>query len=161
VSLAHVLVLWAHLLAAISWIGGMVFLSLVLAPAYRSASRTPDATGLFRVSAKRFRAVVWTAIAVLLLTGPLLVIDRGWALFEPTRWPSLLVLKIFLVAMLVLTVALHDVFLGPRTKRVLEILSDRRTASDRAVLASATWLPRLAVMLALAVVLVGVLLARS
>ncbi|HMK22306.1 MAG TPA: hypothetical protein VK466_08215, partial [Terriglobales bacterium] len=76
-------------------------------------------------------------------------------------WPLLLMLKISLAALLLLTVALHDIVLGPQTKETLEIPSERRTAFDRAVLATASWLPRFAIVLALTLVLAAVLLARS
>ena len=44
-----------HLLAAVTWIGGMVFLSSVLSPLLRSENVT---AALFRSVAKRFRLVV-------------------------------------------------------------------------------------------------------
>jgi uncharacterized membrane protein len=139
----------------------MVFLTLVLAPAYRSSGQTPEAAGLFRTSARRFRAVVWPAIAVLLLTGPLLVIDRGWALFEPTRWPSILVAKVCLVGLLLVTVGLHDFVLGPRTRSLLATPPNEQTGVDRIMLRWSPWLPRLAMIVALGVVLAAVILARS
>lgn len=139
----------------------MVFLSLVLAPVYRSSGQTKGAAWLFRAAAKRFRAVVWTAVAILLLTGPLLAIDRGWALFEPARWPSSLVAKLCLVVALLAAVALHDFVVGPRMKSVLAILPAGRTGLDRIIVMSASWLPRIAVVLASAVVLAAAILARS
>jgi uncharacterized membrane protein len=157
----HLFLVWAHLLAAISWIGGMMFLSLALAPAYRSGGQASEAAGLFRLTARRFRAVAWTAIAVLLLTGPLLVIDKGWPLFEPTRWSSILVTKVCLVALLLVTVALHDFVLGARTRSFLATPPNKQTGVDRLMLRSASWLPRLAIVIASGVVLAAVILARS
>lgn len=155
------ILIWVHLLAAVSWIGGTIFLSLALAPSYRALASKPDAGALFRTSAKRFRLVVWGAVAVLLLTGPMLVLSHGWSLFEPARWPSLLWLKLWLVvALLVMTLA-HDLMLGPRVRAILALPSDKRAPSDQTILAAATWLPRLALMVALAVLFTAVLLARS
>ena len=161
VSLLHLALIWAHLLAAISWIGGMVFLSLVLAPAYRSRPQTPDTAWLFRAAARRFRAVVWTAIAILLVTGPLLAIDRGWTFFEPTRWPYPLVAKVCLVGALLTAVALHDFLVGPRTRSLLTLPAETRTGIHRIIVLSVSWLPRMALALALAVVLAAAILARS
>ncbi len=152
---------WLHLLAAVSWIGGTIFLSLVLAPSYRALASKPDAGVLFRTTAKRFRLVVWGAAALLVLTGPLLVLSHGWSLFEPVRWPSLLGIKLSLVALLLLMTLAHDLVLGPRVREILALLPDKRTASDRSILAAASWLPRLALLLSLAVLYAAVMLARS
>ena len=53
----YLLLLWIHLLAAIGWIGGMLFLSLVLAPLVRSRKAAADFMALFRLAARRFRAL--------------------------------------------------------------------------------------------------------
>lgn len=152
---------WIHLIAAIGWIGGSLFLTLVLAPSYRTLASKPDAGVLFRTAAKRFRLVVWGAVALLLLTGPMLVLSRGWSLFEPARWPSLLGIKLSLVAVLLLMTLAHDLVLGPRVREILAQLPDQRTASDRSILAAAAWLPRAALLLSLAVLFAAVMLARS
>lgn len=152
---------WLHLIAAVGWIGGTIFLSLVLAPSYRALASKPDAGALFRTSAKRFRLVVWGAVVVLLLTGPMLVLSHGWPLFEPTRWPSPLGIKLSLVAALLLMTLAHDLVLGPRIRAILALPPDKRAASDQTILAAASWLPRAALVLSLAVLFVAVMLARS
>jgi uncharacterized membrane protein len=153
--------IWIHLIAAVSWVGGMIFLSLVLAPSYRALASKPDVGALFRTSAKRFRLVVWGAVAVLLLTGPMLVLSHGWPLFEPARWPSPLGIKLVLVAALLLMTLAHDLVLGPRVRAILAFPPDKRTASDQTILTAATWLPRVALVLSLAVLFAAVMLARS
>lgn len=152
---------WLHLIAAVGWIGGTIFLSLVLAPTYRVMASKPDAGALFRTSAKRFRLVVWGAVAVLLLTGPLLVLSHGWPLFEPARWPAPLGIKLSLVAALLLMTLAHDLLLGPRVRAILALPPDKRTASGQTILAAAAWLPRAALALSLAVLFAAVMLARS
>lgn len=152
---------WIHLIAAVSWIGGTIFLSLVLAPSYRALASKPDAGALFRTSAKRFRLVVWGAVAVLLLTGPMLVLSHGWSLFDPARWPSVLGVKLSLVAVLLLMTLAHDLVLGPRVRAILALPPDKRAPSDQSILAAAAWLPRVALVLSLAVLFAAVLLARS
>lgn len=53
-----------HVIAAVSWVGGMVFLSFVFAPLVRNGS-LPGAPALFRAAALRFRVMAWSAVAVL------------------------------------------------------------------------------------------------
>ncbi|MFO0708121.1 MAG: hypothetical protein U0412_14845 [Nitrospira sp.] len=151
---------WIHLLAAVTWIGGSLFLSLVLAPSYRAMAAKPDAGALFRTAAKRFRLVVWSGVALLLLTGPMLVIAHGWPLFEPSRWPTVLAGKLTLVALFLVLTAVHDLFLGPRVRTLLTVPPDRRSVSEQRLLAAASWLPRVALVIALGVLFAAVTLAR-
>ena len=64
---------WAHALAAVVWIGGSLFMLLAGRPALRAA----DSGGLVgRALATEFRAIVVTAIAVLIVSGVILTVDR-------------------------------------------------------------------------------------
>lgn len=157
---AFSLLVWLHLLAAVSWVGGMVFLSLVLAPSYRSLAAKPDAGALFRLTARRFRFVVWGAIAVLLGTGPILMASHGWPLVEPRGWPSPLAVKLSLVGIVLAMTLSHDVIVGPRVRALLARPPEERTSRHELVLLASTWIPRSALLLTLAVLLAAVILAR-
>jgi putative copper export protein len=135
-----------HLLAAMTWAGGMVFFSLVLMPSVRRAVPPPDRPGLIRAVGRRYRFVGWAGIAVLLITGPLMAWDRGvdW----DSEFGRLLALKLTLVgAMLVLTL-FHDLVLGPRVTR-------DPAGSDR-LRPMVAWLARLNLLVVLAIVVCGV-----
>ena len=150
-----------HILAAVSWIGGMIFLSMVLAPLVRSRKAAPEFMALFRSAALRFRIVVWLAMGVLLTTGPILLAQRGMQLTNPASWSQIVSLKLGLVALLLTLTFLHDLVLGPRVSRVSAIPAASRTAGQQTILYIARWLPRLSLLIALAVVLAAVALARS
>ncbi len=154
------LLVWLHLLAAVAWIGGMVFLSLVLVPILKCEPFAPQRGALIRAAGRRFRLVVWIAIGVLLTTGPLLVLGKGWPLGEPGGWPAVLSIKLILVAILLLLTLVHDVFLGPRISRILQVPAASRSVGDRMLVAGSSWLPRLSLLLALAVVGAAVIVAR-
>jgi len=139
----------------------MIFLSLVLAPLVRSRQAAPEVMALFRSAALRFRVVVWLAMGVLLTTGPLLLSQRGMPLTNPSSWSPMLNVKLGLVGLLLILTLLHDLVLGPRVSHVSAIPESSRTAWEQVVVQSARWLPRLALLVALAVVLVAVALARS
>ncbi|MEP6935104.1 MAG: hypothetical protein ABI988_14400 [Nitrospirota bacterium] len=49
-----VLLVWLHLLAAISWIGGMIFLSVMLVPVLKREPFVSQKALLFRTIAWRF-----------------------------------------------------------------------------------------------------------
>lgn len=155
-----VVLVWLHLLAAVAWIGGMVFLSLVLVPILKREPFAAQRGALIRAAALRFRLVVWSAIGVLLTTGPLLALSRGWSLSEPAGWPAVLTVKLILIAILLMLTIAHDLFIGPRVGRILQISELSRTGRERLLVASSSWLPRLSLLLALAVLFVAASLAR-
>ena len=150
-----------HILAAVSWVGGMIFLSLVLAPLVRSRKAVPEFMALFRSAALRFRPIVWVAMVILLLTGPILLSLRGVAVVSPSAWPGIVTAKLALVALLLFLTLLHDLVLGPRVSRVSAIPESQRTAGEQVVFKTARWLPRLSLLIAMAVVIVAAMLARS
>lgn len=150
-----------HILAAVSWVGGMIFLSLVLAPLVRSRKAVPEFMALFRSAALRFRPIVWVAMAILVMTGPMLLSLRGVAVASPSSWPGIVIVKLTLVALLLLLTLLHDLVLGPQVSRVSAIPESKRTAGEQVVFKTARWLPRLSLLIALAVVMTAAMLARS
>jgi uncharacterized membrane protein len=153
--------MWVHLLAAVAWIGGMIFLSLVLAPLVRSHKAAPEVMALFRAAARRFRIVVWLAIGVLLATGPILLSQRHIDVMNPATWPPIVTLKLGLVALLIMPTLLHDLALGPWVSEISLIPEAARTRREHNLVRTARWLPRLSLLIALAVILVAVVLARS
>lgn len=155
------LLVWLHVLAAVSWIGGTIFLSLVLAPLVRSRKAAPEFMALFRLAARRFRVIVWSAIALLLTTGPVLLHRRGLSVFDSTEWPQILRIKLGLVAVLLFLTFAHDLLLGPQLRRISAISVSARSRREQALVRFASWVPRVGVLLALGVLFAAVMLARS
>ena len=156
-----ILLVWLHLLAAVAWIGGMAFLSLVLVPILKREPLASQRGALIRAAALQFRLVVWVAIGVLLTTGPLLLMSRGWSFGDPGGWPAVLAVKLILIAILLTLTVLHDFFIGPRVGRILQTPESSRTGRERLLVANAAWLPRLSLLLALAILFAAVSLARA
>lgn len=150
-----------HLMAAVAWIGGMLFLSLVLAPLVKNRKAAPEFMALFRSAALRFRVVVWTAIVVLLTTGPVLLVRRGMMLTSPASWSSVVTMKIGLVLLLLIVTLLHDVVFGPQVGRASLVPPSSRTLWENMAVRTARWLPRLSLLLSLIVIVSAVILARS
>jgi uncharacterized membrane protein len=155
------LLIWLHLVAAVSWIGGMVFLSVVLVPILRREPFASQKTLLFLAMARRFRVVVWGIIAVLLFTGPLLLHQRGIPIADPSKWPTILVVKLGLVTILLLLTLGHDLIIGPRVGRIIQAPTESRTRFDHALVLWSRWIARFSLLLALAVLFAAVILARS
>jgi len=156
-----VFLVWLHVLAAVSWIGGTIFLSAVLVPVLRREPFASQRGVLIRTTALRFRSIVWSAIAILLLTGPMLLHQRGISVMNPSEWPTILSVKLGLVAVLLLVTMAHDLIIGPRVGRILQLPVESRTSSDHAMVVWSPWIARSSLLLTLAVLLAAVVLVRT
>jgi uncharacterized membrane protein len=80
----YVISVWLHIMAAVVWIGGTIFLVIVLVPAIRR----PEFRGIAS-AALRFRWVGWVCFCVFALTGIVNLAARGigWQeLQDATFW---------------------------------------------------------------------------
>ena len=80
---------------------------------------------------------------------------------NPSGWPTILSIKLGLVAILLLFTVTHDLILGPRVGRILQIPAESRTSSDHAMVAWSPWIARSSLILTLAVLLAAVVLVRT
>jgi copper resistance protein D len=140
-----------------AWIGGMIFISLVLAPALRKLPEVPR-WELLRSVGNATKAVGWIAIIILLFTGLLNILHLQ------IQWDSfigrLLVLKLTLAAIVITLSALHDFFLGPLLA-ARQRTSSSSTPSTLRLRKLIPWLARMNLLLALGVIYLAVLIARS
>lgn len=156
---------WIHILAATIWVGGMLFLVLVVVPWLRTGKR-PDAAVFLRETGTRFRNVAWTCFALVAVTGTFNLWMRGVRLSDLGRadWLSspvgqtvLIKLGAFLAVLLIS--AVHDFVLGPRATAA--IAANPRSLEAQAERRRASILGRINVFLALALVAAGVMLVRG
>ena len=134
---------FVHILAALTWIGGMLFIALVLVPVTRRFEPALR-TRLVHETGVRFRAVGWIAIAVLVTSGMLNLWLRPELLSAPRfYW------KVSIVVAALALSAVHDFVLGPRAGR---------PGADPGLRVRASWIARFNVVLVLVVVALGVAL---
>jgi uncharacterized membrane protein len=162
----YLLSVWLHIMAAIIWIGGMIFLVIVLVPAIRRPEFGAVAAALVRCSGRRFRWVGWICLGVLIVTGSVNLALRGvgwvefWRLeFWQGPFGGILVLKLFLVAAILAISALHDFSVGPRASDAWQ--ADPAGAKALQLRRQAVRLGRISLILALAVILLGIMLVRG
>jgi|YelNatPaOPRAMG01_1025707.scaffolds.fasta_scaffold07735_7 uncharacterized membrane protein len=155
-----------HVLAAIVWIGGTVFFTLVLIPVSRLQAFQERASELVRVSGERFRVVSWVCLGILVVTGVANLGFRGytWAsVFTAAAWTGpfgkVMAHKLGLVALILLIGALHDFYVGPMAMAAWD--SDSMAHRSLRLRRTASWMARVNLALALAVVVLGVMLARG
>ncbi|MFO0753911.1 MAG: CopD family protein [Thermodesulfovibrionales bacterium] len=99
---------YLHMMSAITWFGAILYVHILLKPAY-AAKGLPK--GELRLG--------WISMTVVSLTGILLTVARvpSLEMFYTTRFGILLAIKIFLFLVMLTSAALVTFFVGPRMKR--------------------------------------------
>lgn len=153
--------MYIHIISAIGWVGGILFLGIVAVPAIR---RLDDRlrSDLMNELGRRFRIVGYSLLGVLLITGVIQAAVHGATVtnllngaFFQTRFGYNFGLKmLFIILMLIVSIS-HDFYIGPASIRASEAGKDttqlRKTAS---------WLARITAILALIVVAYAMKLVR-
>src|SRR5262245_14137765 len=140
-------ILWIHLLAAVTWIGGMVIISLVVVPVLLSREPSSQRAELLRAVGERFSLVVWPCIIVLLMTGILNLMHLAipFEVLFTTRLGKLLIVKWSLLAGMIGLTVYHDFVAGPR----LRALNPQDPVYER-LAARMRWFGRVSLVLGLA-----------
>jgi copper resistance protein D len=154
-----------HILCAIIWIGGMLFIVMILAPLLRSADFRAQAVRVLHVTGKKFKRIAWCCFGVLLVTG-FLNAGARWGFanlftagFWSTPYPGQVLLHKLLTFVLVICLSwLHDFQIGPRAVSAMRAAADApETARLRK---TAAWMGRGNLFLALLILWAGVRLVR-
>jgi uncharacterized membrane protein len=153
-----------HVLAAVLWIGGMLFLGIVGAPLLRALEPPELRQRLFRDLGLRFRTVGWWSIAVLIVTGFVNLAYRdllrwdgvlGSAGFWRTSFGHVLAIKLLAVAVMLTVSAVHDFVIGPAASAATPGSPESATLRRRAAL-----IARVNALIGVIVVVAAVRLAR-
>jgi uncharacterized membrane protein len=161
----YVISVYLHVLAAITWIGGMFFLVLVVVPWLRRGDRQKGAAFL-RETGAQFRNVGWTCFGILLVTGTFQLYFRGVSLTDFVRpewlgssFGRMVILKLGFFSLILASSVVHDFYLGPRATIAVE--KDPRSPEAERFRKQASLLGRLNVIFALVLVALGVMLVRG
>lgn len=154
-----------HVLAAMLWLGGMLFLGVVGAPVLRAVEPPSLRQQLFHRFGTRFRTIGWVAIAVLVVTGVVNLHFRAllrWdhVLGDAAFWRSpvghTLGAKLAAVTLMLIIGAVHDFVLGPAAGRATVGSPESLRLRRRAAL-----LARVNVLVGVLLVIAAVRLARG
>jgi putative copper export protein len=161
----YLISVWAHILATTVWVGGMLFLVLVVVPWLRAGNQASGAAFLSDTG-RRFRTIGWVCFGILLATGTFNLWLRGVRLgdFARPEWLGsplgrIVVLKLALFCAVLLVSGAHDFVVGPRATAA--IMRDPRSAQARSLRRFASVLGRTNALLALAIVFVAVMFVRG
>ena len=166
-SITPFLVLLIHVVAAIIWLGGMFFISLVLVPSLRKLEPPIKRTEILSATGRRFSLVSWTAILVLLVTGVINSVNRGITIhiissgkLFSSQFGMILTIKVSLVLVMILISAIHDFILGPKLIKLSKL--DRPSPDSTKFLGKkrkvVSWLARINAVIGIIVVACAVML---
>jgi len=157
---------WFHVLAAVIWVGGTLFLALVLVPAVRRPEFRTVAGPMIRWTALRFRWIGWLCFVIFIATGSVNLWFRGVtggdlssAIFWRTSFGSVLALKLSTFALVVALSAIHDFVIGPRAAAAWE--SDAASPASARLRRQAVLIARIDLLLALIAIGLGIMLVRG
>lgn len=104
----RLLVGYLHMLAAIVWFGTIMYVHILLKPAYASKGLPK---GELRLG--------WLSMVLLLITGIFLTMARipSWDLFVTTRFGILLSIKIFLFLIMLSSAVVVTLYIGPKLRQ--------------------------------------------
>ena len=109
-TMEQTIITWIHLLCASIWVGGAIFLGLVLAPLLKKMSFSiEERLNLMIKTGKRFNKIALPALLILVATGIYnshLVLQSPEILFS-TSYGIFLITKITLVIALIITFIIH------------------------------------------------------
>ncbi|MBI1828178.1 MAG: CopD family protein [Thaumarchaeota archaeon] len=104
------ILMWAHLVSASIWVGGSIFIGIVLAPLLKTISESVEerVAIMIRVG-RKFNKIAIPSLAILIATGLYSssnILSRPEFLFS-TNYGIILVIKIILVISLLVMFAIH------------------------------------------------------
>lgn len=109
-----------HILAAVTWIGSMIFSQTAVSPALKPLGPN-KAHAVNGLAMNKFSGLTWTSLVVLLATGTYAVVSEWNKLAPLTTEPAgiTLLLKLALVAALITIFLFQFYQYGPRMKQLI------------------------------------------
>ena len=104
------LITWVHLISASIWVGGSLFIGVVLAPLLKTMSESvEERLGIMIRVGRKFNRIAIPSLGILIITGlynSQYILSKPETLFS-TNYGIILTIKIMLVIALIVTFAIH------------------------------------------------------
>ncbi|GIV41697.1 MAG: hypothetical protein KatS3mg034_1007 [Vicingaceae bacterium] len=154
---AYLISLFLHVIFACLWIGGMLFLPLILLPSIKNKDYK---TEILLKTGLKFRFWGWIALAGLLITGILNAYLKGFsfsfAFFLQTAPGKLILLKIILYLTMIIILAYHDFYAGKKYLTTNENNQEREHFRNFARLSG-----RVNLFISLLMAVLGIMISRG
>ena len=162
----YIFSVWVHIVSAAIWIGGMVFIILVVIPILRRSEYREIYTEVLHKVGIRFRLLGWVSLLLLIVSGVFSLLYRGYGISDlqsgrifQGEFGEILLHKLVLVISTLVISAVHDFWVGPKaTGFSLRDPASKESLRFRRI---ASWLGRINFVIALLIVALGVMLVRG
>jgi putative copper resistance protein D len=155
-AIVYFISVFIHVICAAFWIGGMLFIPLVLVPGIKEQ---PNRVLLLYKTGIKFRFYGWLAVILLFLTGFLNMYFRGLPFtiefFTTSNYGKLLTIKLFLFVLMLLVGGVHDFYIGMKS------IDEMKQTSGNKFKMLARWTGMLNLLLALIIAFLGVAISRG
>lgn len=152
----YLISVFVHIICAAFWIGGMLFIPLVLVP---GINQQPNRILLLHKTGIKFRFYGWLSVIILLITGVLNIHFRGLPFtiefFMNTGYGKLLSIKLVLFVVMLLVGGIHDFYIGMKS------IDEMQQTTGNKFKMLARWTGMLNLLLALIIAFLGVAISRG
>lgn len=154
------LIVWVHLICSSIWVGGSIFLGIVLAPEIRNMKpNIEDRLSLMIRFGRKFNAIALPSFLILIVTG---IYNSRTFIFRPndileTQYGQILIIKILVAIAILVIYIIHIRIFSTKTEE--EITSGKLDLQYLiSVRTKIIWLGRITVFLSIIVLLLAALL---
>ena len=144
---------WLHIIGGAFWIGGMLFLPMVLLPGIKNH---PDRQKLLLATGLKFRLYGYIVLAIVFITGLLSIYFSGlsfsWQSFTESRYGALVSLKIILFVTMIIISLFHDLLID---KKGMAKMPDNQNLKM-----IARWTGTVLLLFSLVMAFIGVVISR-
>lgn len=152
----YLISIYLHVIFTAFWIGGMLFLPLILLPCIKNS---PERIHLLFHTGIKFRFYGWIALIGLIITGITNMFLKGipfnLEFLIKNQYGKLLGLKLLFFFTMLLISGLHDFYVGTKT---IEQIQQNKSKNTKQL---ARWTGRINLLLALSIAFLGVALSRG
>ena len=152
----YLISVFVHIICAAFWIGGMLFIPLVLMPAI---NKQPNRVWLLHKTGIKFRFYGWIAVIVLFITGLLNMYFKGIPFtiefFGSSSLGKLLLIKLAIFVLMLFISGIHDFYIGMKS------INEMQQSSGRKFKLLARWTGMLNLLLSLYIAFLGVVISRG
>lgn len=152
----YLLSIYLHIIFAAFWIGGMLFLPLILMP---NIKNNPERTHLLFHTGIKFRFYGWIALIGLIITGIINMHFKDFSFniefLTNNQIGKLLGIKLLLFCIMIALSGLHDFYIGTKT---IEQIQQNKSNSTKQL---ARWSGRINLLIALSIAFLGTVISRG
>jgi len=114
---SQVIINFLHLIATVAWIGGMIFMNLILMPS--QAAIAPQERGkLVGAVAKKFSILAWISVIILLVTG-IIKTPSGMMFNQDSNFGLWLTIKHVIIILMIIIGLYISLGLAPKLNKLI------------------------------------------